>query len=214
MALFVENSRKSHVYVNIDISFGLSRSRETPGGAGVPPAKIQRMAGELFTMGASQGTSRAGRPRPQGNRPYLTLFAHTPRVGLICGIGNLAREQVRDRCKRPAGWVGADRRAARVPGQLLELSFPTSWARPPGGRAGRYRGGRRRFPHRGKPASIAWKNRRNRVPLELSNKKYNLLRRIFYRNQGGKTKAMWCIGKFFRRRVRWKRQARCVMFFG
>ena len=77
MALFVENSRKSHVYVNIDISFGLSRSRETPGGAGVPPAKIQRMAGERFTKGASQGTSRAGRPRPQGNRPYLTLFAHT-----------------------------------------------------------------------------------------------------------------------------------------
>ncbi|MBQ9344809.1 MAG: hypothetical protein IJT88_06310, partial [Kiritimatiellae bacterium] len=30
------------------------------------------------TKGASQGTSRAGRPRPQGNRPYLTLFAHTP----------------------------------------------------------------------------------------------------------------------------------------
>ncbi|MBP1589706.1 MAG: hypothetical protein ILO10_05875, partial [Kiritimatiellae bacterium] len=43
----------------------------------VPPAKIQRMAGERFTKGASQGTSRAGRPRPQGNRPYLTLFAHT-----------------------------------------------------------------------------------------------------------------------------------------
>ena len=77
MALFVENSRKSHVYVNIDISFGLSRSRETPGGAGVPPAKIQRMAGELFTKGASHGTSRAGRPCPQGNSPYLTLFAHT-----------------------------------------------------------------------------------------------------------------------------------------
>ena len=90
MALFVEKqSKNSHVYKNIDISFGLSRPRETPGGAGGPPAKIQRMAGERFTKGTSLGTSRTGRQRPQGNRPYLTLFAHTrsplPRASALPG---------------------------------------------------------------------------------------------------------------------------------
>ena len=140
MASFVEKQSKSHVYINVDISFGLSRSRETPGGAGVPPAKIPRMAGERFTKGASQGTSRAGRPRPQGNRPYLTLF----------GRGHGFRGEVegggrRDgRGKTGKGGEGASFGGRDAKGEARRGAAPRKEGGRPGGRAARRRWGGKR----------------------------------------------------------------------